>query len=58
MNPVIKPLAWALLGGGLALVTTAGAIDLPWLHKPVPTAVAPVAAAVSALALPSPAPRQ
>ncbi len=56
MNPVLKPLAWALLGGGLAVVTTAGAIDLPWLHKPTPAAVAPVAAAAAALALPSAAP--
>ena len=48
MNPVFKPLAWALLGGGLAVVGTAGAIDLPWLHKPVAAVAAggaPLAAA-------------
>jgi serine protease Do len=53
MNNTLKPLGWALLGGGLALVTTAGAIDLPWFgqkDKPVaaaPAAVAPVAAAAA-----------
>jgi len=47
---VLKPLGWALLGGGLAVMTTAGAIDFSWLHRNPPAAVAgaaltPVAAA-------------
>ena len=33
MKNVLKPLAWSLLGGGLAVMTTAGAIDLPWFNK-------------------------
>ena len=32
MRNFVPPLAWALLGGGLAVVTSAGALDLPWLH--------------------------
>src|SRR3990167_8497283 len=43
MSPLLKPLAWALLGGGLAAVTTAGAIDLPWLHRPAAAVAATVA---------------
>ena len=45
MNKIFKPLGYALLGGGIAAVTTAGAIDLPWFHKDKPaTALTPVAA--------------
>jgi len=40
----LKPVAWALLGGCVAAVTTAGAIDLPWLHKNKPAATAESAA--------------
>ncbi len=63
MNNTVKPLGWALLGGGLALVTTAGAIDLPWFgHKDKkeappatpPAVVAPVAAAAAQVASPAP----
>ena len=53
MSPILKPLAWALLGGGLAAVTTAGAIDLPWLHKPA-TAASATAPAPAAIAMPAP----
>jgi len=56
---LIKPLAWALLGGGIAAVTTAGAIDLPWLHRSQaaspPAAATPVAAAAAATVAPLPA---
>ena len=45
---VLKPLAWALLGGGLAVVTTAGAIDLPWLHRDKPAVVSPATPPTSA----------
>ena len=64
MKDSFKPLGWALLGGGLALVTTAGAIDLPWFGQKdkqprtaeaPPAAVTPVAAAAQAAA-PAPAP--
>ena len=55
MKNVLKPLAWSLLGGGLAVMTTAGAIDLPWFNKnKAPAAAAaltPVAAAAQAAAL-------
>lgn len=40
MRKIVHPLAWALLGGGLAAVGTAGAIDLPWLGKAQPAAQA------------------
>lgn len=50
--PVLKPLAWALLGGGVAVVTTAGAIDLPWLHR----GAAATAASAPATAAPAPVP--
>ncbi len=43
MNAKYQPLAWALLGGGLAAVTTAGAIDLPWLHRAPAASAAPAA---------------
>jgi serine protease Do len=60
MSPILKPLAWALLGGGLAAMTTAGAIDLPWLHKPAATASvtapAAIAAAPSAALIAAPVP--
>ena len=51
------PLAWTLLGGGLAVVTTAGAFDLPWFNKKPspstpPAVVTPVAAAAAAAPLP------
>ena len=49
MNNILKPLGYALLGGGIAVMTTAGAIDLPWFHKDKPaTALTPVAAAAQA----------
>ena len=54
MQNVVKPLVWALLGGGLAVMSTAGAFDLPWFKssaKP-PVALAPVAAAVQQAPLP------
>lgn len=58
MNDKLKPLAWAMLGGGLALVTSAGAFDLPWFgskSKTPPAAAAPVAAAAAqAVAAPLP----
>jgi len=48
---VFKPLAWALLGGGLAVMSTAGAIDIPWFHSgkagTPPATVTPVAAAAA-----------
>ena len=58
MRNIFKPLGYALLGGGVAVMTTAGAIDLPWFHKDKATAPAsatmtPVAAAVQAAPLPS-----
>jgi serine protease Do len=41
----LKPLAWALLGAGVAAVGTAGALDLPsWLHHGSATANAAPAA--------------
>ena len=43
MKHILKPLAWSLLGGGLAVMTTAGAIDLPWFRKDKPAAVVAVA---------------
>jgi serine protease Do len=51
----LKPLAWALLGGGLAVMTTAGAIDLPWFHKDKP-ASAPTATAAAAATVAAPLP--
>ena len=60
MSNILKPLGYALLGGGLAVMTTAGAIDLPWFHKdksaaaPANAAMTPVAAAAAqAVPLPS-----
>ena len=57
MQKFFKPLGWALLGGGVAVMTTAGAIDLPWFHKDkpaaaVPSAMTPVAAAAQLAPLP------
>jgi serine protease Do len=56
----LKPLAWALLGGGLAVMTTAGAIDLPWFKHDkaavtAPSAPTAVAAAAAATVAPLPA---
>ncbi|HEX4510804.1 MAG TPA: Do family serine endopeptidase, partial [Burkholderiaceae bacterium] len=46
----LKPLAWALLGAGVAVVGTAGAFDMPsWLHHHA-TAAASTAPATSAQA--------
>jgi serine protease Do len=40
-NLNLKPLAWALLGAGVAVMGTAGALDLPsWLHHSKPEATA------------------
>ena len=55
MKNILKPLAWSLLGGGLAVMSTAGAIDLPWFNSKnkvpaVVSAATPVAAAVQAAA--------
>lgn len=55
MRNFFKPLGWALMGGGVAVMTTAGAIDLPWFRKDKPAASAnaqrtPVAAAAAQLA--------
>jgi serine protease Do len=46
MRNIAQPLAWALLGGGLAAVGTAGALDLPWHAKAAhpPAAAAPATA--------------
>jgi len=44
MRNIVKPLAWAVLGGGLAVVGSAGALDLPWLQA----AKAPAAATAPA----------
>jgi serine protease Do len=58
MRNIFKPLGWALLGGGLAVMTTAGAFDLPWLNKAkagaglTPVAVAAVASLPPLPALP------
>jgi serine protease Do len=42
----LKPLAWGLLGAGVAVMGTAGALDLPsWLHH---SAAAPAAATTAA----------
>ena len=49
-TPNIAPLAWALLGGGLAVVSTAGAINLPWLQHDKPAAVLPAVPLTAALA--------
>ena len=49
---ILHPLAWALLGGGLAVMTTAGAIDLPWLHRAKPAAAAPATPAALAFVTP------
>ena len=53
MRNILKPLGWALLGGGLAVMSTAGAIDIPWFHKDKPaiaSAAAPAPVAAAALA--------
>jgi len=46
----VKPLAWGLLGAGVAVMGSAGALDLPsWFHKDKPAAT-PAPAAAGALA--------
>src|SRR3954462_12533194 len=47
-NMNLKPLAWGLLGAGVAVMGTAGALDLPsWLHhSTAATSAAPAAAGV------------
>ncbi len=55
MRNILKPLGWALLGGGLAVMTTAGAIGFPWFNKDKPAAqagAAPTAVAAAVAALP------
>jgi serine protease Do len=55
----LKPLAWALVGAGIAVVGSAGAIDLPsWFHHDsaaTPAAAATVAPAPAATAAAHPA---
>jgi serine protease Do len=56
---ILKPLGWALLGGGLAVMTSAGAFDLPWLHRENPasaSAPTPVAAAAAQAVAATPLP--
>ena len=53
---MLKPIGWAMLGGGLAVMTTAGAFDLPWFggkdkSRP-PAAVTQVAAAANIASAP------
>jgi serine protease Do len=60
MNPMIKPFAYTLLGAGVALVGSAGALDLPWFKSAsdarataaapgaTPTAIAAATAAIVA----------
>lgn len=53
MRNIVQPLAWALLGGGLAAVGTAGAFDLPWRAQAGQTP--PAAQATAALPAATPA---
>ncbi len=46
----LKPLAWAALGGCAAVVTTAGALELPFFHKDKPAAQAAASPAATATA--------
>jgi len=47
-NLNLKPLAWGLLGAGVAVMGTAGALDLPsWLHHSTASAGTSAAAAVN-----------
>ncbi|WP_137734751.1 Do family serine endopeptidase [Pseudaquabacterium pictum] len=55
MRNIVQPLAWAMLGGGLAVVGSAGAIDLPWLHAKGQSAPAAQTAAALPAAEPLPA---
>ncbi len=55
MRNIVQPLAWAMLGGGLAVVGSAGAIDLPWLHAKGQSAPAAQTAAALPAADPLPA---
>jgi serine protease Do len=57
MRNIVKPLAWAMLGGGLAVVGSAGAFDLPWLRTakdPAKVQAAPTAQAASSLPVAAP----
>jgi serine protease Do len=54
MRKIVQPLAWALLGGGLAVVTSAGALDLAWLQTK--GHAAPVAQSAAALPVANPLP--
>ena len=60
MKPVLKPLAWFLLGGSLAAVSGAGAWNLPWRTATPPTAMvtadasAPAKPPATAAATPTP----
>ncbi len=60
MKPVLKPLAWFLLGGSLAAVSGAGAWNLPWRTATPPaamvTADASAPAKPPATATPTPTP--
>ena len=59
MRNIVQPLAWALLGGGLAVVTSAGALDLPWskaAHGQAAPAAAASAVPTVAVAVPAPDP--
>ncbi len=55
MRNIVKPLAWALLGGGLAVVGSAGALDLPWLQA-AKTPATHTAASTAAAKLPQTTP--
>jgi len=47
-NLNLKPLAWGLLGAGVAVMGTAGALDLPsWLHHSTASAGTTAAAVVN-----------
>src|SRR5476649_1561066 len=47
----LKPLAWGLLGAGVAVMGTAGALDLPgWLRHSTSTSAAGTSAAIAAAA--------
>jgi serine protease Do len=49
MNNNLKPLAWGLLGAGVAVMGTAGALDLPaWLHHSTASAAATAGIAAAA----------
>ncbi len=56
MRNIVKPLAWAMLGGGLAVVGSAGAFDLPWLQAAKDGSRRQAAAQVQAATLQAAAP--